>query len=421
MKIEKKKINGYDVYWYNTDKYATINMRFLFEMDYTKENIYKCDLLEEYMLYSNELYKTRKALSDKRMELYSVHYGMNNFNVGKKLFVEVMFNFYDPVLVKDDYLKEALKFASDLLFKPNFEGGVLDKDELERAKGVLSTKVGDELMDFRRRARKEFLETLYPNSYKTVDLIDTRAEFDEMLASFTDESLIEMHDKLLESVVGLVIQGNIKPEYLDYIEEFFKFKGVLAQDEDYEDILRIADGVEDYYHLTDEDYKESIIRCVYDVPINDLKDRMVYSTIASMCGSTGLLLHKMLRENLHIVYSTKATFIWKLGRLTFVADIDGVNEKKAIEGFDRVLESLKDRELVEGLLNQIKEANELFMYTFDENKWNPFFAMYDSVFDFDVSEQERIDLVASLTVDDIEEALTKMKKRCVFFYEGVKK
>ncbi len=422
MEIEKIEINGYDVYIHKTKKYSSIHMRFLFENDYTRENIFKYDLLAEYMIHSAAKYKTREALNERRMELYALQYGVNNYNMGEKMFTEATFSFYDPELVGDEYMGVALEFAHDILFEPNFEGGKLDEDELARSKANLATNVEEELMDFKRRSNVSLLKTLFPGTYKMVDKVESRSEYEDIVNEFTDEDLIAAHKHLIEhSLVGLVIMGNVTDEHLSKIEELFKFAEVRKLDEDYKEVIAIDSAVGDFNHVVDEDYKESVVRAIYTYPTESRRDKLKYYTICRMMGGSGMLIHRTLRDEQGIVYSAGASYSKKLDYLVMTAFIDAKNVEVALEGFDRVLEKLEDRTLVEKLLNKVKEEAREDEYIFDESKWNVFYELYDTAFNFDISESEKNELIQSLTVDDIVEALAKMKRATVHFYEGAKK
>lgn len=422
MKIKKIKINGYDVFIYKTKKYSSIHMRFLFEMPYTRENIFKCDLLEEYQIHSLAKYKTRKELFDRRMELYSIGYGLHNYNIGEKMFTEATFDFYDPALVKDNYLRDALEFAREVLMYPNFEDGKLDETELRRCKDNLINSVSDELLDYGARVGKSFIETLYPNTYKTVDKISSKEEYVEIIESISEEDLIAMHHKLVhESLVGLVIMGNVTDEMISLIEELFKFDTVREIDKNYNEYIPFAKNLLPFNHIVDEDYKESTLRVVYSCPSKSLKDKVIYSLIARMMDANGLLIFKTLREELGIVYSAGAGYNRKLDYIVAVANIDAKNLDAARDGFRTVFKKMEDRELIEKLLAKVKAKDKLNEYVFDESKWNVFYELYDLAFDFDISMKKRVKIASSVTVDDIMIALSKMREVTVHFYEGAKK
>ena len=422
MKIEKTKINGYDVYIHKTDKYSTIHVRFLFELPYTKENICKYDLLEEYQIHSCAKYKTRKELNERRMELYTMGYGLSNYNIGEKMFVDASFSFYDPELVGEDYLKSALELARDVLLYPNFENGKLDREELERCRTVLATDFEDNLLSFKGRTRAKFLKTFFPNTYKTVDIIDSIEEYNSIMRGFSDADLIAAHEELFQhNLVGVVIMGNIKEEYLDYIGEMFAFKNTKELDDDYKEMIELDTKEHKFEHFVDEDYVESMVEAVYPYEATTEKERLIHYCIMRMIGGSGMLVHKVLRDEQGIVYSAGASYNKKLNYLILTAYIDAKNVEIALEGFEMVFARLKEGDTIEKLLAKIKEEVDLAEYIFDESKWNVFYELYDTAFNFELPEKERNDIIRSITVDDIVSHLDKLNERAVFFYEGGKK
>ncbi len=421
MKIEKRKINGYDTYIHKTNKYTSIHLRFLFEMPYTKENIYKYDLLESYQIHANQKYKTRKKMSERKMELYAPTHGFGNYYRGEKMFVEASFSFYDPELIGDDYLKEAFEFVRDLLYFPNFEGGHLEQQELARCKANMVAQIEDELMNFRNRAQQSFTEHLYPGSYKLIDRISSKKEIEDLLNSFSDQDLIDAHRDLLDNrLVGAIIMGNIKEEYLKWIEELFKFEHVASMDRDFKEVIPVDPNIKDFVHIVDRDYKESVVNAVYTYETKSLKEKMAYRAIVNMLGSSGMLMHKTLRDEQGIVYTASASYSKTLDIFIMSAIIDAKNLDKALEGFDMVLKKL-DKKTIEELLVKIKEEVDLAVYVFDESKWNVFFEFYDVAFGLNEPKEMREEAIKSLTVEDIEVALSKMKRVTVHFYEGAKK
>jgi len=423
MKIKKLKINGYDVFIYNTKKYSTINMRFLFEMPYTKDNIYMCDILEEYMIHSTNKYKTRKSMGERRMECYSMNFGINNYNKGEMMFTEATFNFYDPKLVKDDYFKDALEFAGEILLHPNFEGGKLDKEELTRSKDNMILSFSDELTEARFKSSRSFKKTMYPDTYITRDMIETKAEYESLLNSYTDKDLIEMHDKLINhSLIGLVIMGNIDDKYIKYIEDIFKFKSTKKLDKNFKEKLKICTKTPFHTVVEDEEFSDSILRIVYKCPNRSLKERLTYSMITQILSSSGMILHKVLRDEMKLVYSTYAKYITSQKNIIFYANLEGKNEEKAIEGVKAALTRLRDRELLESLIEKVQKENELALYTYEENKWNPFNELQNRAYALDgPTFPRRAIIMKTITVDDCLACLDKMQCVKIHFYKGVKK
>lgn len=421
MKIKKLEINGIDTHIYDTKRYSSINMRFVFEIPYTKENMHKCDILEEYMIYTTRKFRTRKELNERRMSLYSLGYSLNNYNIGEQLFVEASFSFCDPKLIKDDYLKEAMEFASEIIFEPNFVDGKSDPAEMERCRGNLKMHVADRLLDNNYKAMRSYVDIAHPNTYRTVDAIYSNEEYEKILNNITDEDLLKFHKEVfLESCVGLIIMGSIEDEYLDYIKTYFNFPKSKKLNKNYNRKVKINRKTDYYTKNTDPAFHESILRCAYDCPARSRKDEIIYSVIASMIGSSGLILHKVLREELKIVYRTSAGYGRHSCTLMMYAFLDKENEETALKGFDKVIEMMKDKSLVTDLLAKIKEEDELSMYTYYENKWNPFGNLFNRAFSIDIDDAKSSKIVQSLTVEDIISHVMAMEKVKVHFYEGGK-
>lgn len=421
MKIIKKKINGIDISVYKTKKYSTIHMKLLFELPYTRENIFKLDLLQEYMLFGNNKYKTREEIGLRRMELYSLDYSLSNFFRGEKLFSEVNFGFYDPELVRDDYMKEALEFVGDLLFNVNFEDGKLDKDALNKAKSMLISAMGDDLASARGAEKRSFIKQLYPDTYKTRDLIESKSEYEELLNSFTDRDIIEMYETSIHhSLVGIVIMGNIKDEYYDYIGEYLKFKETTILDKNFKEKLKISEKTPYYKEVKDPTTRDSVLKVVLEAPSRNFKEKMVYRTIARMLGGTGLLIYKILRDEKGIVYSAGVSYKSRMGYFLLYANLDAKNKDKALEGFEEAIGRLKNKKTIEELLKKIKLENEEALYVYDESKWNLYGELVDKTFKLAVPDKRRYKMMEKVTADECLEALEKLKIVKVHFYEGVR-
>lgn len=419
MEVVKKQINNYDLYIYDTKKYPMIRFTLVYEIPYTKRNIYMCDLLDEYMLYSCKKYPTRKEIHDKSLEMYSMRFGIRNVNVGEKMFVEVRYTFYDPELVGEDYLYEALKFGRDLLELNACDGTLANQEELEFAKQNILSLNGRSFMNNHYKASSSHLKGSFPNTYITEDILDSKEELEKLLDSFTNQDLIDMYKAVFEnSFVGAFLMGNIKDEYLSYIEELYNFEPRVL-DTNYNRELEIR--VDEYYNkVQDKDYKESILRLVFKAPASTYKEKMTYHIISRMLDSDGLILHKILRDKYKLVYHNECRYSKYTNILTLIAYIDKENEEKTMDAFDEVIEMLKDEKLVEELLAKVKESIDISVYTQDENPISMRNEMITVAYGLDVSTEEYQKTINSILVADIMKSLKKLEKVKVHFYEGVK-
>ena len=87
MNIKNIKSNNNGFYYYKTDEFATIDIRYYFNYENIKENYIKARILSNYLLKTNEIYKTQKQISDKTKELYGLSVNIGNKNFGSKTFI----------------------------------------------------------------------------------------------------------------------------------------------------------------------------------------------------------------------------------------------------------------------------------------------------------------------------------------------
>lgn len=419
MRSKKINVNNYEILIKKTKKYSTIALEFLFEMSHTRENILLSDLLAEYMIYANLKYKTREEINKKMLELYSIGFSLNSFNIGEKLFIEIRATLYDPELVKDDYFKDALEFIHDMIFSPKFENGVLDSVELNLAKTTLVERVKYALSDNMGQIYMNILENFYPNTYEDIEIINSENEFQKELDKLTDKKIINFHKKLLNSLVSLTMMGNIKDNYIDLIGNIFKFKNVVPLDTNYNDSLYINKETPFYIKMSNPNYKESVLSLFYNAPISNNKDQCINLVIARMLNTGGMILHKVLREELKLVYRTSCSYDFRHNNIMLRAHLDKQNEQKVLDGFEYAIDKLKNKELLTNLLIKIKEELELADYVYDEDKNNVWAGLLNEHYNFHISWEKKLKIIKSLTADDILKGIDKLEKIKIHFFEGV--
>lgn len=421
-KIKKIDMNGYNAYFLKTKKYSTIHMSYIFEMEYTKEDIYLCDVLAEYLLKTNEIYKTREQIHDKSMECYNTALGIKNICITDNLFVKFDFVMYDPSLVKDDFFDSALEFMHDMMFKPNFIDGKLDQEVLKVIKDNMIVKKANSLANPQYKARNNFYNTILPNTYVTRDTITTKEEYADLINSYTDKDIIDMYYKIIDSsLVSAAFMGNLSEEYLQKIASKFKFKNTRELEKNYFKNLTVQCD-KDFVKETDSETNESILYIAYDFKDYDYKTmRYVYSMINELLGYGGRVIHKVLRDELGLVYSATGGCDAVTGGLVMKAFINRENCDKAVEGFGEVLRRISDIKFVEELLPKIKANINSDYLTRDENKYNILDEVIDKVYEINDSPEKRLEAKNKVTAEDIVNVVKKFEKKTVYLYEGVKK
>lgn len=427
MKITKKnkiKINGYDVLVYKTDLYTSIFLDFKFAIPYSKENIFKAEVLASYMRHITKNYPTRKSLIDRSMELYGIKGYCYSYPNKDNIILEMEFELVDPKLVDDDYLDEAFAYIYERVMNPCFIDGHLNNEEIARVKECLITEYADSLLNQNTKSYNSFLQTAYPNSYLTDDMLKDKDECIEVYNSITDRDIIDLYNEMIKkNFYGVCICGNVDDRYLDYIEKLFKFSSTVKKVKAHKKYLPIKRTEGLFIEVQDDEFINSILRNVYYCPTHNKKDKMIYSTIEEMLCSRGRILHKILRDELKLVYTTSAYFNWSLKIMSLKAELKGESYEKALEGMSKALEELKKREVIEPLLKQIGESYELNIYTFYEDKYNVHGSLYSKLENGNTLSntiEERYKIFKTITADDIIDGINKMVPVKIHLYRGGK-
>lgn len=412
-------MNGYDARLYKTKKYTSLLSSFMFELDYTKENIYLCELLANYIFHTNKKYKTKKELSREFKINYDMYMRISNFNVGKKLFVELCFIFLDPEIIKDDYLLNAIRFAHTCFFDLNVENGALDRDILNECKMKMINNTGSSLTNPSAKAHIEYDKRVLHDSIYTIDLIETKEEYEALLNSFTDKDIINMHKNLINNCfIGCNLMGNYKSDALDLIKELFVFNP-RKLDTNYNSFLTFNE-VEPDIEIKDDSIKQSTLIATYKIEDYKIADAEVYIAIEMALNYVGMLLHKTLREDLKLVYSADACFYKRGGFISLSASISKENKDKTLAGYNDVLKKLEDRTVIEDLLIKGKKEVELQNYIEDESYNRVFSRMIGESYKMRLPLKKQTEKYMNLTVDDILAAVKRIKLVNVFFYRGEK-
>ena len=134
MNIKNIKSNNNGFYYYKTDEFATIDIRYYFNYENTKENYIKAKILSNYLLKTNKLYKTQKEITDRSKELYGLSVNIGNKEFGSKTFIYFELKMANPRIIEEDYFNDALEFYKNIMLKPNFKDNKLDMEVFNQIK-----------------------------------------------------------------------------------------------------------------------------------------------------------------------------------------------------------------------------------------------------------------------------------------------
>lgn len=419
MKSEVVKMNGYDARLVKTDKYNVFVASFIFELDYTKYNFFIIDLLRSYLMHINPKYKTKEKIQEALRENYGMSIQLNTINVGNKLFINLRLNLPDPQKVNEEYLESALSLAHDIFFNIYKKNGKLDEYTLKLIK---DKKINDMASDLSDPANYQFIlyeKNVYKDSYYMVEHIDSKKEYADILNSYTDKQIIEMHENLINNCfVGCHLLGNYRKKDLELLKKYFPFKYHTPETK-YEYYINL-DNVSNYIEYSDNKISTTFLKVVYKIDNYKESEREKFMAINMALNEVGMILHKTLREERQIVYSSYSSFLEKTGIFSIKAEINKTNLKSATEGIDEVFTKLKDKKLVEETLKRVKKEIKLSNYIEDESYARIEQRMLCEYYKITNKKALITNRYMALTPNDIISALPRIKKVTTYVYRGEK-
>ena len=199
MRTKLVPMEGYNAYYYHTDKYTTMSINLFFSIECTKKNVMILDLLSDYMQECNSKYKTYKELTERSMELYSLNNRCRGIIDNDNLLFKVSVTMFDPKLVKDDYFNEAIDFVKISLYEPYFIDGKPDKKIYDKIKNILVENLKDIVVHPNAKAEVGYFKTAYPNTSLLKDKFSSIEEIDELFDDINEKDLYKLYRQIIDN------------------------------------------------------------------------------------------------------------------------------------------------------------------------------------------------------------------------------
>ncbi|MBR4830595.1 MAG: insulinase family protein [Bacilli bacterium] len=415
-KKDIKRIND-NTYFYKDDSGVSLYLDISFIFDTTRINDIKSEILVRYLTMINSVYKTRKEIDDKSKELYSLSFspGWRNYNEKSVMFFSC--RFIDPKAVKDDYMKDAIDFISNMFLKPAFKDNKLDKDKFTTIKKDIYNEYINMVKDLGYDSNRKYKKCILKESVSNILSYDTKEELERDLNSLTDKDIIDFYNELLKNHYKTFFFGNYSKKDIDYILKLFNFnneKNYIINTKQRFDLKK------EYNEYISKEYSQSILTVTYKIKDTDKYSKDYYASIISnIFNSLNGILHKILREKYGLVYSSGAYIPRESNVFCIEANIDKKNKDKTIEAIHEVINMLHDRKFVEERLNYAKGKIKESIYLSNESPRNIYGKAFDLVFDSNaLTDIGRIRIINKITTKDILEFFDSLENENIFFYVG---
>ena len=417
--LTKKIINNgnYDIAYYHCNKFSSIDIMLNFQMEASKQKYINVRTLFEYMFSNSKKYNSIESFNKKVKELYNINFYKVVMVLGDKLSISVKINIINPSFIGEDYFKDAIDFAKEVIYNPNFKNKMPDKNILSRKIKERKEACKNNLTNPDYKAYYNFTKNWGGNTHEMDELYASKREIDTLYKNASKE-LYETYKKLLNSFVSMEIMGDLDKEEIELIKETFKFDKVKKLDSNY----YIPYSFETYDRVTkDKNVSESVYIELFEIKNYDYKEKYKYLLIERFLNYTvGRLLHQKLRDELGIVYNSSASFNDIYGFLMIVSNINRKNKNKCKKGIEDVINMLKDEKLINKLLKEALEMEEEKYYLSDEEYYAHLTYIREVSLKENLTMEELLNSIRKSTSKDILKAVNNLERRSSYFYEGTK-
>ena len=212
-----KIVNDNGLYLYQTDRFPVINLKLYFEIPNTEKDKMLSKVLARLLIRTNKYNKNYKLIKDKAKSFYDMRINFSKCWIGNHIFDGVNFRFLDPKFIGDNYLEEAIYFASSILLTPNFH----DENLLKKIKADII----NEKMDESRNVENLFLNKVLPPKYLGENRILEKSELEKIINSITEKDLMNRHQNMLEKCFYKgYLYGNFTENDYKLIKDLFPFE-----------------------------------------------------------------------------------------------------------------------------------------------------------------------------------------------------
>lgn len=416
MNYKTYHLENYDIHFVKTDKFKTVEVKIYFQDKVNKHQITYRNCLTDYMTFASNNYSTKRNLTLKTYDLYSLYLSSSNVRFGTNVITKFDFSFLNPKYTEPRMLKESLDFVKEIIYNPLVVDNKFDEENLTFIKQELEAEV----LTLKEQPRLYANVRLLEETDKDMPYANDGYSDLEILKQVNGNSLYQFYKEFLaNNKVDILVVGDVcEKDYLDYFKENFTFS---VNDKKYPEIVehpkyrkRIRKVIEN------SKYTQSKVAIAFKLMgLTRYEYRYVINVFNSVFGGGGSnLLMQTVRENNGLVYYINS-FLCKTDNLIVLnTGIDSTKYDKIIILIKKALHNIELGNFDESLIENGKyEYLSSITETLDSISGLGDLVFGKILFDSDDIEVRKQQIM-SVTKEDVMNVAKKVKMDTVYLLKG---
>lgn len=352
MKYKKIEHANYDLYYYKTNKYKTINITTLLISDLDEKKITLDNFLSSYIVNTSKKYNDEILMNKKYIDLYNPSFSVYD------IYRDYHYKFYDISFLDELYLekgnnKKVIDFYYDSIFNINEKNNELDKVQTKLIKEQMKTNYA---LDEEDPSEKAYLNSIKLVSDDLPIKINPKGNKKDLYKISVKESYSYYKNMIKKSKVLVFVTGNIDDNLLKNIDNCLK-NNIYKNEYEIKVTYEISKVEKVKEKIDKTKFNQSILYLIYKIPNITKKEReVVLPLFNNILGGSSSRLFNNVREKNSLAYYAYSNFFKNYGLLYMYAGINYKNYDKAKKIMIDTLEDLKKGNITKEEITNSKEA-----------------------------------------------------------------
>lgn len=339
METKTINLNSYKIHFIKTDKFKTIDIRVMFTGKFKKEEITKRNFLIDMLTYSCKKYNTKRLLSIKCQDLYSLNLNSTNLRTGNYLISKIGISFLNPNYTEKSMLEQSIDLLKEVIFNPNVSDNKFDSKSFN----IIKKDLENEMITIKEQ----------PKIYAVLQMLKEMGKdspysyhgycYEEDLKEINEENLYEFYKEFLnKNLVDIYVVGDI--DFLE-LEEIIKSKfNISTLKKDKGDVFYKHKNIRKRSKKIVEksDFKQSkLIVGLKTDKLNEFERKYVINIYNMLLGGcTDSLLMQNVRGKESLVYYIYSSLNKTDNIIVISCGIDKKNVDKALKIIKKTLKDI---------------------------------------------------------------------------------